>query len=190
MRPTNPPDESHPRLEGLELRTDYLLAEEEARLVAAIDALPWNTDWARRRQLYGARYDQTPSAPFPPFLARLAQRVEEEGLLPSPVVNSVVNEYLPGEGIALHVDRPQFGDTVVSISLLSAAKMEFRPPRAIDGPAFEIDLPRRSLLRLDSDARWRWRHGIAHRQSDLVGGLLRPRGRRISITLRVKALHS
>ncbi len=69
----------------------------------------------------------------------------------------------------------------MSLSLLSDITLDLH-----DGERTEIlDLPRRSLLRLSEEARWVWSHGVAPRFTDQIGGLRRPRGRRISITLRI-----
>jgi alkylated DNA repair dioxygenase AlkB len=50
-----------------------------------------------------------------------------------------------------------------------------------------LDAQPRSLWILGGQARSSWLHGIAPRRSDTVGGLKRPRERRISITLRTLA---
>lgn len=47
-----------------------------------------------------------------------------------------------------------------------------------------VYLPPRSLLIMQDDARYKWAHGIAPRKRDKVNGVIQPRGRRISLTLR------
>jgi hypothetical protein len=45
-------------------------------------------------------------------------------------------------------------------------------------------LPPRSLLLMNGDSRYEWTHGIAPRKMDKVNGVVIPRGRRLSLTLR------
>ena len=93
------------------------------------------------------------------------------------------NEYLPGQGISPHVDCvPCFGGTIASVSFLSPCLMSFDCPGR--EAAAEADLVPGSVLVLSGEARLDWRHGIPPRLSDRVGGILRPRGRRISATFR------
>ena len=71
----------------------------------------------------------------------------------------LVNEYLPGQGIALHRDYEPFGRTVVSLSLLSPCVMDFR--HRPTGRRERLLLEPRSLLVLSDEARYDWEHGIA-----------------------------
>ena len=45
-------------------------------------------------------------------------------------------------------------------------------------------LPRRSLLIMTGEARYRWRHAILHRKTDKIDGELIKRQRRVSLTFR------
>jgi len=45
-------------------------------------------------------------------------------------------------------------------------------------------LPRRSLLIMTGEARYRWRHAILHRKTDKIDGELVKRQRRVSLTFR------
>jgi alkylated DNA repair dioxygenase AlkB len=94
----------------------------------------------------------------------------------------LVNEYLPGQGIALHRDYEPFDRTVVSLSLLAPCVMDFRC--VADGRRERRLLPRRSLLILQDEARYGWEHGIARRKTDRYVGTVIPRARRLSITFR------
>jgi alkylated DNA repair dioxygenase AlkB/SAM-dependent methyltransferase len=92
-----------------------------------------------------------------------------------------LNQYRPGEGIGSHVDTPSaFGDGLISITLNSGITMEFR-----HGESKKlIYLPRRSLICMTGDARYKWEHMIVSRTTDTVDGQLIPRGLRVSLTLR------
>jgi alkylated DNA repair dioxygenase AlkB len=94
----------------------------------------------------------------------------------------LVNEYLPGQGIALHRDYDPFDATVASISLISPCVMDFR--RVADGERVAWLLAPRSLLVLSDEARYQWEHGIARRKNDRWNGRTFPRSRRLSITFR------
>jgi alkylated DNA repair dioxygenase AlkB len=176
-----------PPVPGLGYRAEYITRDEERELIAAIDAEPWRTEWQRRRQVYGIAYGSAVKepTPFPPWLARLADRVARDGWLDDAIANAVINEYVPGQGIGAHRDYPAFGPTVVAVSLGSACLLELHPP---DGTAKHVlDVEPRSLWVLGGEARSAWRHGIAARQADVIHGVKRPRARRISVTFRTAA---
>jgi alkylated DNA repair dioxygenase AlkB len=162
---------------------EYLSGADEAALVAAIDAMPWNTAWRRRRQPYGAGYGSATAAPpIPDWGRRLADRLFADGVTPVPFDQMLVNEYLPGQGIAPHRDYAPFGRTVASLSLLSPCVMDFR--HGPTGRRERLLLERRSLLVLSDAARYDWQHGIAPRKRDTWNGMKVARGRRLSVTFR------
>jgi len=175
-----------PAIPGLTYLPSYITDTEETDLAAAIDAKPWDTTWKRRRQLYGWSYGRSEGSeppPIPPWGLSLAERMHAEGLSHRPFDQMLVNEYFPGQGIALHRDYEPFDRTVVSLSLLSPCVMELR--RAAEGRRESLLLERRSLLVLSDEARYKWQHGIAGRKNDRWQGVLIPRGRRLSITFRL-----
>jgi alkylated DNA repair dioxygenase AlkB len=176
-----------PDVPGLVYVDDYVTGDEERALLEAIDREPWLTEWARRRQIYGMSYGSANAAakmlgPLPSWVAPLAERVVREGFLEDEVVNVVVNEYTPGQGIGLHHDFPGFGPTVVAVSLGSPCLLDLVDPRG--DRAAVLDVAPRSLWVLGGEARARWMHGIAQRKTDVVGGVKRARGRRVSVTMR------
>jgi alkylated DNA repair dioxygenase AlkB len=179
-----------PDVPGLAYVEGYVTREEEAALVGAIDREPWLTDWQRRRQMYGlsygnARLSPEELRPLPEWVKPFAARVVRDGWLEAPVANVVVNEYLPGQGIGMHLDYAPFGPTVVAISLGSACFLDLYDPET--KRAEVLDVAPRSLWVLSGEARSRWMHGIAHRKTDMVLGTKRPRERRVSVTMRTAA---
>ncbi|WP_244313666.1 alpha-ketoglutarate-dependent dioxygenase AlkB [Stappia sediminis] len=163
----------------------------ERRLLDRIDAAPWRADLKRRVQHYGYRYDykarrvtrESFLGPLPGWLMPLCERLANDGHFAKPPDQVIVNEYLPGQGIAPHVDcEPCFGDTIASLSLCSGCVMDFTNVEA--GERFSHYLEPRSLLVLSGEARYRWRHGIAARKSDPGPNGRIARGRRISLTFR------
>lgn len=170
---------------------DYIDAPTETALECHVDASNWLGDLKRRVQHYGYRYDykarrvtgESYIGPLPFWLLDLADRLVRDGIFSKTPDQVIVNEYLPGQGIAPHVDcEPCFGDIVASLSLGSTCLMEFR-----DTQSDEIlvhTLEPRSLLILGGEARFDWKHGIPPRKSDIVGAVRTPRTRRLSLTFR------
>jgi alkylated DNA repair dioxygenase AlkB len=176
---------------GLSVLDEWIDAEQERALLAAVDASPWRDDLARRVQHHGFRYDYRARSvdasmrlgDLPPWAAALADRIAREGLAERAPDQVIVNEYQPGQGISRHVDCvPCFGPTVLSLSLASSCVMDLHAP---DGPEkIAVALRPRGLLVLTGEARSRWSHSIAGRKSDLLDGARVPRNRRVSLTFR------
>lgn len=172
-----------PPIPGLRYLPEYVSESHERALAKAIDRLPWNTEWRRRRQSYGAGYGTGNAAPPIPAWGRcLANRLFEDGITAMLFDQMLINEYLPGKGIASHRDYAPYGRTVVSLSLLSACVMDFRHRET--GRRERLLLLPRSLLVLSDEARCDWEHGIAPRKSDAWHSLPVERRRRLSVTFR------
>src|SRR3954454_6625715 len=176
---------------GLSYVVGYVSGPEEARLLAAVDAAPWQSDLKRRVQHYGYRYDYKarkvdPSmylGPLPGWAQPLSGRLVADGYMAAAADQLIVNEYLPGQGITPHVDCvPCFGPVVCSVTLGSSCNMELS---AVEGVGAEsVVLERGSLVVLAGESRYECRHAIPGRKSDKVGGRVVPRGRRVSLTFR------
>jgi alkylated DNA repair dioxygenase AlkB len=183
------------QIPGLAYVPAYLDPEAQPSLLATIDAQPWLSDLRRRVQHYGYRYDYTRKAlddslylgPLPDWAATLAQRLHADGFIAAVPDQLIVNEYLPGQGIASHVDCvPCFGDTVLSLSLGGPCVMDLT--HISSRTAVSLLLEPGSLLVLRDAARYAWRHGIAARKSDQYAGRTIPRRRRVSLTSRTAIL--
>jgi alkylated DNA repair dioxygenase AlkB len=174
-----------PDIPGLYYKLGFITPQEESELVAAIDSAQWDTRWKRRRQPYGRSYDKTGETPrqIPGWAQFLVDRLQYQGISEKPFDQMLINEYLPGQGIGLHKDYEPFDRTVVSLSLLSACVMDFRPVR--DGERESLLLEPRSLLVLSDEARYEWQHGIAARKRDHWDDKTIPRLRRLSVTFRL-----
>jgi alkylated DNA repair dioxygenase AlkB len=178
-------------IDGLTYVPDYLGADQQDRILATIDSSPWRDDLRRRVQHYGYRYDYARKAvdqdqylgPLPPWATDLADALHADKHAPHQLNQVIVNEYLPGQGIAPHVDCvPCFADTVLSISLGSTCVMTLTHPT--EGRSVDLLLEPGSLLVFSGPARYEWRHGIASRKNDRWNGATLPRGRRVSLTFR------
>jgi alkylated DNA repair dioxygenase AlkB len=177
--------EDVPSIGGLVYLPRFLDQSEEDRLIQAIEALPWDTTWQRRRQLYGGAYGKgDAAADIPAWGHELAKRIFDAGLAREPFNHMLVNEYLPGQGIALHRDYQPFGRTVASLSLVSAYVMDFHNPQ--ENRKQSLLLEPRSLLVLSDEARYVWQHGIVPRKTDVWHGVRFTRARRLSVTFRAR----
>lgn len=170
---------------------DFVSPEIGSRLLAEVDANPWRDDLKRRVQHYGWRYDYRARqvtqdlrlGPLPDWLAPLAGAVGDEAGFAATPDQVIVNEYLPGQGIAAHVDCvPCFGPVIASLSLGGAVEMAFR--HVATGERRSHVLLQGSLLILSGPARFEWTHAIAPRLSDVIAGVRTARTRRVSLTFR------
>ena len=177
--------------DGLTYLENYILEDEADRLVQEIDAGLWRADLKRRVQHYGYRYDYKARqarredylGPLPEQFQQLAERLTTEGYFQAVPDQVIVNEYQPGQGISAHIDcQPCFGETIASLSLLSACVMRFA--FQISSQQTELHLQPASLLVLKGDARHMWTHAIPSRKTDLFEGQKHVRSRRISLTFR------
>ena len=193
---------------GLVYITNFITTEEETNILAQLDNGEWSTVLKRRVQHFGYIYDyksrsvsdehkigDLPSWSEPLFdrLREMKICSKDENSAPFWQENPtqlIVNEYLPGQGIAAHIDNMHiFGDPVVSISLGSDIAMDL----SCGEVKHSIFLQRRSLLLLSDEARYNWKHGIAARKRDknvkkiTTSGIVEmgvERGRRVSLTFR------
>jgi alkylated DNA repair dioxygenase AlkB len=176
---------------GLTYIPNFLSEETERKLISSINSEIWLSDIKRRVQHYGYKYDyKSRRIDYSMFLGNLplwaepiAYKLFSKDLITEIPDQMIVNEYLPGQGIANHVDcEPCFKETIVSISLGSSCVMDFI--RLNDKLKKSLLLERRSVVVLTGEARHLWSHGIIGRKVDDYKGLQIPRSNRISMTFR------
>jgi alkylated DNA repair dioxygenase AlkB len=184
------------QINGLRYIPSYVTREEHDQLVATIQSMPWLTDIKRRVQHYGWKYDYKVRSidysmymgELPYWVAPLALRIFNDGYISTMPDQMIVNEYLPGQGIAPHIDcEPCFEDTVISISLLSPVVMDFAKIKSTKRTS--VLLEPRSLVVISGEARYSWTHGIAARKTDVFWNERFQRKLRISLTFRKVKLH-
>jgi alkylated DNA repair dioxygenase AlkB len=171
---------------------NFLSKVEHDQLLKDIDNNNWLPDLKRRVQHYGYKYDYRSRiinksmhiGAIPIWAQEVANKLKNQSLINYLPDQVIVNEYMPGQGIANHVDcEPCFGDTIVSISLGGSCVMNFtnlNDPRIIS----KILLEPKSVIILTGDARYKWMHGIKLVKSDLVNNVKYYRQRRVSLTFR------
>ena len=172
-------------IDGFSYYREFIRSDDEGRLIKHADSHPWDTTWKRRIQQYGLSYGTSRReslGDIPDWLSWLCGRLRDERIFKETPNQVIINEYLPGQGIAPHVDYlSNYGNTVASLSLGSPIVMDF-----ISGENKKIShlLEPRSLLVLSGPARFHWKHGIAPRKTDHFLGAVVTRGRRLSCTFR------
>jgi alkylated DNA repair dioxygenase AlkB len=176
-------------INGLLYISQYISQPHHDMLIKTIDEQPWRGDLARRTQHYGYVYDYRAKSvdtsmrlgELPTWLNRIAQHLHYDGLVPALPDQAIINEYLPGQGIASHTDSaPSFGEVIISLSLAAPVVMEYKK----DDQIVPILLEPQSLVVMRGAARYEWTHGIPKRKQDIVNGQTLIRERRLSITFR------
>jgi alkylated DNA repair protein alkB homolog 8 len=176
------------KVPGLVLVCDFVTEKEEKEILKAIDSGIWRSDIkARRVQHYGYTFDYktrgvgTETCEFPKCIDRILMSKLSKI---SNFDQMTVNEYVPGKGIACHVDtHSAFEGPIVSVSLAASTVMMFK--HFTDKTLHKtIELPRRSMMVMSGPARLWWEHGIAYRSNDVIDGVMRKRDTRVSLTFR------
>jgi alkylated DNA repair dioxygenase AlkB len=163
---------------GFSYRDEFITADEERALAAAVAAIEFATFEMRgvvakrRVAFFGRTYDNARGAatpPIPAFLLPLLERAAEWARVGADAfAMALVNEYRAGAPIGWHRDAPQYG-IVCGVSLLSACRMKFRPyvaPAAharVNGPrrtTHEVTLEPRSAYLMTGPSREAFEHHI------------------------------
>jgi alkylated DNA repair protein (DNA oxidative demethylase) len=153
---------------GFRYQPDFLSADEEARLIAEVEQLPFHEVRmhgvvARRTVIhFGWDYDYSGwkihrTDPPPPWLAQLRDAASRAADVEAETLEQfLVARYPAGASIGWHRDAPMFGSPVVGVSLLAPCRMRFRS----EGASVEVRLEPRSLYVIDGEARTKWQHHI------------------------------
>ncbi|KAG1369321.1 hypothetical protein G6F61_012431 [Rhizopus arrhizus] len=188
------------KIQGLILIENAVSKEEEDHLIEQVNKQIWsglgigpNPELKRRTQQYGHlfsyRYRKVLEeyGPLPEFVEFFVNRILENQWMPNKPNHLLVNEYNPGQGIMPHTDAPAlFGPCILSLSLLSDCLMKFTSSEAThDSTSIDIVLPRRSLVILSGNARYRYKHSISKDFEEMTPeGSIIHREKRISFTFR------
>ena len=106
---------------GLAYIPNYVSSECEEKLLKLIDIQQWNLDLKCRTQHYGYKYDYRARSvdatyylgEIPYWVYELCNKLYEDAIFIQKPDQVIINEYLPGQGIVLHVDCvPCFGDAI------------------------------------------------------------------------------
>jgi len=167
-------DEALPSIPGLIYQADFLLPEEEKRLLEIITTLPlkpaqYKEYESKLRILsFGGLYDFSthtvkPSPALDARLVPLRNRVADWlNIEHEAISHLLVTEYMPGTQLGWHRDVPVY-ETIVGISLCNPATIRFRPwpPSGLNSRrAVSLEVVPRSIYKLDGEARWGWQHAV------------------------------
>jgi alkylated DNA repair dioxygenase AlkB len=165
------------RPDGFRYRADFISADEERALAAAISGVEF-ADFemhgvkARRRvAFFGMSYNGAPALPIPRFLIPLRERLAVWARVHARDFSmALINEYTVGATIGWHRDAPQY-DVIAGVSLLSPCRMKLRPyvrptearGRFRSGPrraTHDVALEPRSVYLIAGVARSGYEHSI------------------------------
>jgi alkylated DNA repair protein (DNA oxidative demethylase) len=161
-----------PVIPGLKACDDFLSADEERALIAAIDGQDMTPfrfqQWTGKRlaHSFGWKYDfqsgaLSRSEPMPDWLVAIRDRAAAfAGLAPDEIIQSLLIRYDAGAGIGWHKDRPIY-EHVIGISLGAPAAMRFRRQRGDRWERATSPLEPRGIYHLSGEVRTEWEHSIA-----------------------------
>jgi alkylated DNA repair dioxygenase AlkB len=164
---------------GLIYCCNAISVQVESTLIKWLDTQPWSTELSRRTQQYGRHYNykgSSLSTEAKPLSGPI--KVVRDWLDTCQIIDAdqcIVNEYTRNQGIAPHIDRNVFGPVVVGLSLGESTDMIF----SYNNEEIPILLERRSLVIMEGDARYKYKHSISSRVTGKSQDY-----RRISVTYR------
>lgn len=157
--------------EGFKYRSGLVGADEEARLLEHVRALPLKEfefhgfTGKRRTVSFGWHYDfkdskLRPAGDIPAFLQPMRERAAAfAGLESEDLPHALVIEYAPGAAIGWHRDKGVFGD-VIGVSLLSSCTFRLRRKMGTKWERASVIAEPRSVYLLRGPARTEWEHSI------------------------------
>ena len=157
--------------EGFRYQPDLLTIEEERKLLADIEVLPFKEfdfhgyKGKRRVVSFGWHYDFSARTlrkanDIPEFLLPVREKAALfAGIQPSSLQHVLVTEYSEGAGIGWHRDKAVFGD-VIGISLVSACVFRLRRKAGEKWDRVSVTAEPRSAYLLRGESRTVWEHSI------------------------------
>jgi DNA oxidative demethylase len=151
---------------GLKLLEDVISAQDEADLIALIEAAglvypPYDPGNRRASASYGYKYDFAADtfrkcAEMPEAFLHLREKAAAfAGVSPQDIPEVLLNRYEQGAVIQPHRDKPHW-EHVVGISLGEAVPMHF----TLGDELVEVMLQPRSMYLLADEARYVWNHSL------------------------------
>ncbi len=182
-------------IKGLKIINDFIDREEEMYLLKNIYNNLWDESIKRRVQHYGIKFeykyrkidDKNSIEKLPGWLNQVVNKLKQINELKKFNPDQcTINEYLPGLGIAPHIDTHScFTDTIVSLSLENLTTMYFKNKFDVNiQEKIGTILHPRSLLILQKESRYCYSHGIPFRKTDTISNNIIKRKKRVSVTFR------
>lgn len=145
---------------GLVVVHQFLTEQEENEVLQNIFPTPFINKHTRNSiKRYGSKEpykNQIESTIIPDYLEYLCTKIVDRGFLDIKPNSVSINEYLTGNSIAAHIDSLESGKVISIISLLSDAEMVF----SFGNIQSIVQIPRRSLIQLKDEIRYKWKHSI------------------------------
>ncbi|ARF10565.1 2OG-FeII oxygenase [Hokovirus HKV1] len=153
-------------IKGITLINDFIDQTKEQELLDYINNQQWSNIINRRTQHYGYEYNYNKKNTITKAqdLPDIFKDLFNNNFIINDKTQIIINEYLPGQGIADHIDSLIFDNKIMSLSLNSDSSMVFT--NIITKEQVSVYLPRRSLLIIEDEARYKWYHGINKKKSD------------------------
>ena len=178
-------------IKGLHIINNFIDNLEQKELLENIYNNIWDNTIKRRVQHYGSKFNykirkiDNSYSTFPEWLNIVINKFKLiDNLKYFKPDQCTINEYLPGIGIAPHIDTHScFGNKIVSLSLEHPRIMKFQN-KNINGSNIDIKLEEKSLLILEDESRYCYSHGISFRKTDKYNDKIVKRKKRVSITFR------
>jgi alkylated DNA repair dioxygenase AlkB len=158
--------------QGLDYQPQFVSADEEARLIEYIEALPLTPfqfgafEGRRRVASFGWRYDYATQKletadPLPDWISPYSARIESLARLSLGSIRQVLcTEYDKGVGIGWHRDKAHF-DSIFGLSLGSTCNFRFRRRKGEKWERFTLEAQPRSLYMMSGESRNLWEHSIS-----------------------------
>lgn len=146
---------------GLNIVYNFITEEEEQNLINHVKTGDKKKSHAGRNTIrrYGSTVPYNSnmmSDRIPLFIQTYFDRMLEMNLSKNRPDSITINEYRKGQGIVAHIDSVGSGPVISVLGLASDAIMDF----SLDNQIESINFPRRALVQMSDDIRWKWKHGV------------------------------
>jgi hypothetical protein len=151
------------RPDGLHVQLEAISPDLETGLVVQIQDLLSNvpqTGANERSRIARFGWDYTPNKQW---LGDAPDWVYVPGIAKS-YESVTINEYHAGHGIGAHIDSEDFDEPILILSLNTDGTMLFE---STTNDCLFLNVPRRTLLTLKGDARYKWTHAVTGQHKNI-----------------------
>tara|TARA_B100000925_G_C22007636_1_gene474440 strand:+ start:2110 stop:2673 length:564 start_codon:yes stop_codon:yes gene_type:complete len=176
-------------IKGLKIIRNFITRNEEIELLNIMKNIEWNGTLLRKSRHFGYNYNyKTKTITKDDYIGNLPEWSEKyiSRMLKNDLINKypnqiTVNRYLPGEGIAAHIDVPDiFDNDLYSISLGSGCNIILESEYKKE----EYYIEPRTFMLFRDQARYEYTHCIKRLKYDIIGDREVQRNTRYSVTFR------
>jgi len=158
--------------EGIQLDTEFITSEEENFLLYCINNQKWSTLSRGRTQQYGWSYNYIEGPikkikPLPEWAINIVQKMMDKKYITQYPDQLIIDEYILGREIGTHTDSEQFGDTIISLSLLSIYLFQFKKHFSSE-KTYDLCLEPGTLCTMKGESRYKWKHQISVKKINIA----------------------